>query len=339
MNRLPKYVRLGFLTHLEGSEDARQVYREALELFTAADQLGFDVGWIAQHHFRTHPGRLPSPFPFLAAAAERTSHLRLGTAVVTLPLEDPLRVAEDAAVVDLLSDGRLELGIGSGSEIGEFRAFGLELAQRRELTSNGLQSLQRALRGEALTPDGERLDPPAPSLLNRLWQSGLSEGGVRFIAQQRTGLLLARAAWESDKPTDAIQAPLAKLYHSLWQEADGAEASTARIGLSRGVYLAPDKQQAASEMQEQVMRSAAGMVKKGQLPAGHSFDYYCRRMHIAYGNPAEVAETLIADQVLPYTTDLILQFNPVVPPLKEAIHMLQQIAEEVMPRLRRADLG
>lgn len=339
MNNASKQIRLGFLTHLEGSEDARQVYRESLELFAAADQLGFDVGWIAQHHFRTHPGRLPSPFPFLAAAAERTQRLRLGTAVVTLPLEHPLRVAEDAAVVDLLSDGRLELGIGSGSEIGEFRAFGLELNQRRELTSDGLQTLQRALRGEPLTPSGERLDPPAPTLLNRLWQSGLSEGGVRFIAQQRTGLLLARAAWESDKPTDEIQAPLAKLYHSLWQESSGDEASTPRIGLSRGVYLADNQQQAANEMQEQVMRSAAGMVKKGQLPAGQSFDYYCRRMHIAYGNPEEVTETLLADQVLPYTSDLILQFNPVIPPLQEAIRMLQQIAEEVIPRLRTTDLG
>ena len=169
---MQKSIRLGFLTHLEGDRDPRQVYEDALTLFAAADQLGFDVGWIAQHHFRTHPGRLPSPFPFLAAAAQRTKRLRLGTAVVTLPLEQPLRVAEDAAVVDLLSDGRLELGLGSGTEPGEFRAFGIEQSQRRQLTTDGVQQVQAALRGEALTESGERLDPPAPTLIDRLWQSG-----------------------------------------------------------------------------------------------------------------------------------------------------------------------
>ena len=154
-----KSIRLGFLTHLEGDRDPRQVYEDALTLFSAADQLGFDVGWIAQHHFRTHPGRLPSPFPFLAAAAQRTKRLRLGTAVVTLPLEQPLRVAEDAAVVDLLSDGRLELGLGSGS-----RANFVPLASNNRSVANSppmAYSKRSPCAAKSLT-GGERLDPPAP---------------------------------------------------------------------------------------------------------------------------------------------------------------------------------
>ena len=333
---MQKSIRLGFLTHLEGDRDPRQVYEDALTLFAAADQLGFDVGWIAQHHFRTHPGRLPSPFPFLAAAAQRTKRLRLGTAVVTLPLEQPLRVAEDAAVVDLLSDGRLELGLGSGTEPGEFRAFGIEQSQRRQLTTDGVQQVQAALRGEALTENGERLDPPAPTLIDRLWQSGLAEGGVRYIAQQKVGLLLARAAWESERATDEIQAPLAQLFHKVWHETHGSAGAQPRIGLSRGIYLAADRQSAIAEMQSQVLVAADGMVKKGQLPAGQSFDYYARRMHIAYGCAEEVAATLLADKTMPFTTDLILQFNPVNPPLHEAIRMLQQIAESILPQMRNS---
>ena len=58
--------RLGFLTHVECAGDPRTIYRETLELFVAADQLGFDVAWVAQHHLHIHPGRLPAPFPFLA---------------------------------------------------------------------------------------------------------------------------------------------------------------------------------------------------------------------------------------------------------------------------------
>ena len=111
---LPRHtgLRLGFLTRLEVGADAADSYRFALEMFTAAEELGYDVGWIAQHHFLHGDGRLPSVFPFLAAAAQRTRRIGLGTGVVTLPLDDPLRVAEDAAFVDTISGGRLELGLG-----------------------------------------------------------------------------------------------------------------------------------------------------------------------------------------------------------------------------------
>jgi alkanesulfonate monooxygenase SsuD/methylene tetrahydromethanopterin reductase-like flavin-dependent oxidoreductase (luciferase family) len=99
-------LRLGFLTHLHVGENAADSYRIALDLFQAAEQLGFESGWVAQHHFQNGAGRLPSTLTFLAAAAERTRRIRLGTAIIILPLEDPIRLAEDAAVVDTLSGGR-----------------------------------------------------------------------------------------------------------------------------------------------------------------------------------------------------------------------------------------
>jgi len=321
--------RLGFLTHLEGKGDPRQIYQETLELFVAADQLGFDVGWIAQHHFRIHAGRLPSPFPFLAAAAQRTKRIRLGTSIVVMPLEHPLRVAEDAAVVDALSDGRLELGVGSGGEAGEFQAFGLDIARRRELTSDGMRMLQHALRGESLSDSGQYLDPPAPTLVDRLWQSALSLGGVQYVAQQAAGLMLSRAAWANGKSTDQVQAPLAKAYIEAWPNA----SIQPRIGLSRGVYPAADKQTALAALREPVLRSAENMIRQGNVAAGLPLEAYCERMHIAYGHPEEVAAYLRADQVFPYATDLILQFNPATPPLAQAIRMLEQIATEIAPTL------
>lgn len=321
--------RLGFLTHLEGTGDPRRIYQETLELFSAADQLGFDVGWIAQHHFRIHAGRLPSPFPFLAAAAERTQRLRLGTSIVVLPLENPLRVAEDAAVVDALSHGRLELGIGSGGEAGEFQAFGLDIARRRELTSEGLQALQNALRGESLNERGQRLDPPAPTLVNRLWQSALSLGGVQYVAKQGVGLMLSRGAGVTDKQTDQVQAPLAQAYQAAWN----GQPLPPRIGLSRGIYPATDKQTALAALREPVMRTAQNMIKNGHLPADLPLETYCQQMHIAYGAPEEVVAYLSADQVLPYATDLILQFNPATPPLDQALWMLEQIATQIAPAL------
>ena len=111
-------VKLGFFTRLLERADAAHRYRFASEQARHAEQLGFDTVWVAQHHFHADEGGLPSPFVFLGYLAAQTSRIRLATGVVTLPLEDVVRVAEDAVVTDLLSGGRLELGLGSGSTPG-----------------------------------------------------------------------------------------------------------------------------------------------------------------------------------------------------------------------------
>src|SRR5271163_4757455 len=114
MTAAPSLKRLGFFTRLLDQADAAERYRLATAQIVHAERCGFDSAWIAQHHFHEGEGGLPSPFVFLAQAAARTSRIRLGTGIVTLPLEEPVRVGEDAAVFDLISNGRLELGLGSG---------------------------------------------------------------------------------------------------------------------------------------------------------------------------------------------------------------------------------
>ena len=321
--------RLGFLTHFEGEGDARQIYEETLQLFVAADELGFNSAWIAQHHFKDRVGRLPSPLPFLAAAAQRTQRLHLGTAVVVLPFEHPIRLAEDAAVVDTLSGGRLELGVGSGGDPAEFAIFDLDIEQRRELTSGGLQRVQRALQGEPLSAAGLTLQPSAPALAGRLWQSVYGAAGAEYAARHGVGLLINRAAYESEEPSDLVQAPWAEAYLRAWN----GRVATPRVGLSRGIYIAEDRRTALAELREGVLRSAESMVRAGRFPAGLSLEQYCERLYIAYGDPEQVAARLAADRVLPYATELIVQFNPASPPLHTALHMLEQVATEVAPAL------
>jgi hypothetical protein len=86
-------------------------------------------------------------------------------------------------------------------------------------------------------------------------------------------------------------------------------------------------------MGESVMRAAGPLVKQGQLPAGLGVEEYCRHMHISYGHPDEVAASLAADRVLPYASDLILQFNPAFPPLAQALRMMEEIATQIAPAL------
>src|SRR4051812_43227301 len=157
-------LRLGFLTPLHVGEDAAGAYRIALDLFQAAEELGYDSGWVAQHHFLNGAARLPSTLTFLAAAAQRTQRINLGTAIVILPLEDPVRVAEDAAVVDTLSGGRLQLGLGTGGDPLTFAAFGKDPTTRRERFAEGVQIIQNALAGNAINGTAAHLYPPAPGL-------------------------------------------------------------------------------------------------------------------------------------------------------------------------------
>jgi alkanesulfonate monooxygenase SsuD/methylene tetrahydromethanopterin reductase-like flavin-dependent oxidoreductase (luciferase family) len=130
--------RLGFFTRLLDQVDAAERYRLATQQIVQAEKCGFDSAWIAQHHFHEGEGGLPAPFVFLAHAAAHTSRIRLGTGIVTLPLELPIRVAEDAAVTDLMSGGRLEVGVGPGGNLTAFTAFGLESDQRHALFDTNL---------------------------------------------------------------------------------------------------------------------------------------------------------------------------------------------------------
>ena len=110
-------MRFGFMDHLPCAEWQSEVqrYHDILAQIELGDELGFDTAWLAEIHFYPNVSRLASPLTVLAAAAQRTQRIRLGTAVTLLPLHNPLKVAEEAATVDILTGGRLELGVGRGA--------------------------------------------------------------------------------------------------------------------------------------------------------------------------------------------------------------------------------
>src|SRR5258708_8476815 len=161
MKRFANLKRLGFFTRLLDQAAPAERYRLATEQIRHAEKAGLDSAWIAQHHFDEREGGLPAPFAFLGFVAAQTSRIRLGTGIVTLPLEHPVRVAEDAAVVDLLSDGRLELGVGTGGNPSAFAAFGLDSAQRSDIFAENLDVVRNALAGGPLA-GGHTPYPPSP---------------------------------------------------------------------------------------------------------------------------------------------------------------------------------
>jgi alkanesulfonate monooxygenase SsuD/methylene tetrahydromethanopterin reductase-like flavin-dependent oxidoreductase (luciferase family) len=113
----------------------------------------------------------PAPFVFLAQVAAQTSRIRLGTGIVTLPLELPIRVAEDSAVLDLMCGGRLEVGVGGGGNLSSYVAFGQNSAERTRLLVEHLQVLRDAWAGRLLPGGKDQMYPANPSLVGRVWQA------------------------------------------------------------------------------------------------------------------------------------------------------------------------
>ena len=118
-------------------------YREVIEQAVEAERLGFDSVWVSEHHF-VDDGYLPSVLPMCAAIAARTSRIEIGTAVVLVPFYEPLRLAEDAATVDLLSGGRFILGLGQGWRPEEFEAFNVSPQNRARLLQDTVITLRQA---------------------------------------------------------------------------------------------------------------------------------------------------------------------------------------------------
>jgi alkanesulfonate monooxygenase SsuD/methylene tetrahydromethanopterin reductase-like flavin-dependent oxidoreductase (luciferase family) len=154
-------------------------YARTLELASAADSRGIDALWLSEHH-QLADGYLPQPLAMAAALAAVTRTARIGTAVVIAPLRHPRHIAEEAALADLLSNGRLELGLGPGWARPEYTAFGADHEARRHDTRRALEQVQRLL--TEVTP------PPVQDPLP-LWAGFQGPVGARHTGRLGAGLL------------------------------------------------------------------------------------------------------------------------------------------------------
>ena len=131
------------------------LYAEVLEQVRWLDSIGADLVWFTEHHF-VEDGYLPSWVPVAGAMAAVTERVRFGTDICLMPFNHPVRLAEDLAVLDNLSGGRVEVGIGMGYAPHEFRGFGLPVGRRVSLMNEGIEVLQRCFTGERFSYHGKR---------------------------------------------------------------------------------------------------------------------------------------------------------------------------------------
>lgn len=335
--------RLGLFTRLldpsPGTPPAR-VYADAASQFTFAERLGYDISWVAQHHFDPQEGDMPSPFVFLASVAAQTARIRLGTGIVTVALEDPVRVAEDAAVLDALSGGRLELGLGSGGSGDAFAIFGKDATARSEIYLAAVAQVLYALAGRPLDANGIRLHPEGTRLLHDIWQATFSSAGGARIGAAGSGLLLSR---HQPRTADDPHATLAEIQQPI---VDGYRAALPsgvrpRIGASRAVLVGADGRRVRALARDGALRFADYLRRVGQpVPTGwadgrtgDAADALLAALDVHVGTPEEVIASLAADPVVAEATDLIVQVHPADPGQEATLESIELVATQVAPAL------
>jgi alkanesulfonate monooxygenase SsuD/methylene tetrahydromethanopterin reductase-like flavin-dependent oxidoreductase (luciferase family) len=215
----------------------QSLYAAIMEQVAWLDALGLDLVWFTEHHF-IEDGYLPSWIPVASAMAARTRHVRFSCDVCLLPFNHPIRLAEDLAVLDNISGGRVEIGVGMGYAPHEFRGFGLPVSRRVSLTDEGIAVLRLAFTGEKFSFAGKRynfqdvtitpgyVQPGGPPL----WVAAMSEPGALRAARFGANLLPQGPRAPS---LDAWAATL---------RADGRDPASYRIGIIRSCLVTDDRE-------------------------------------------------------------------------------------------------
>jgi alkanesulfonate monooxygenase SsuD/methylene tetrahydromethanopterin reductase-like flavin-dependent oxidoreductase (luciferase family) len=323
--------RLGLFSHVDEPGDAGDVYRATVELFTHAERLGVDTAWVAVRHFHSALAGLPSAFVLLSALATRTTRIGLGTAVVPLAFENPIRLAEDAAVLDALSGGRVELGVGKGLGMGfsteSFAAFHIDDGEREQRYTQALAALRGILTDTPLTDSGSTLYPPAAGLAERIWQATATPATTVAAAEAGDALQVHRGV-PGAADSGAVQAEQIRTYLNAYRG-----AGPPRVGLSRGIVPA-DSRVAALELIRDALRANA--VRQGKGPGPDRLDEvaaFADRMNTKYGSTEEVVDQLAGDPAVALATDLIVGFTPAVPTFAHSRELVELVAAQIAPAL------
>jgi alkanesulfonate monooxygenase SsuD/methylene tetrahydromethanopterin reductase-like flavin-dependent oxidoreductase (luciferase family) len=313
-------------------KDPGQTYREALDTIVLAETLGYSHVWLAEAHFSSTIG-LPSALTFLAAASQVSNRIRLGTAVVPLAFDNPLRLAETAAVVNGLSNGRLEFGVGKGNPRGfstdAFKAFGLDEENRDELYARALEALKAALR-DPIDAGGKQVAiyPPADDLLDRIWQATGSSVTAAAAGAAGDGLQLFRTVPEG------IAGDVQSLLIDHYLGAFDATRGIPRIGISRSIVLASSRRAAIDSVRADFeARAQAHPIRPDGTDAA-SIEEYLTKGDVAFGSVADVVDALNGDAAVARSTNYLFNF-PYTPGSSPALReALEVLAVEVYPRLR-----
>lgn len=309
-------MHVGFGTFFQGLGDGRsdrEVWDTELALADRAEALGFDSIWAVEHHFAEY-SMSPNPLQFLTWVAGRTERVALGSMVCVLPWHHPVRLAEEVAVLDHVSNGRLVLGIGRGLARMEFEGMGIDMAQSRELFADRAEALLAAFENGTLgaTPIRPR---PFRSLRGRTYASSISPESTAAMARLGVGMMIFL-----QKPWAQTIADVER-YAARYREVNDAEAPKPLLVL----VVACDRDAGrAAERFEHVKHYYASTIDHyefddaglAQVPG---YEYYGR----------------IADTIAKHGRDGFAQFLAELQPTGTPA----QVTEQIIESARRVDAG
>jgi len=338
----------------QGSSPAARL-EEFLDQAELADRLGFATYWVAEIHCQPKFSLLSAPYVVLGAAAQRTKRLRLGVAVNTLPVHHPVQLAEEAAMLDLVSGGRMDFAAGGGHPHSRaYECFGADHKSTHDIMAEGLQIIRKAWSEETLTFDGKFFQipevivnpKPVQNPLPPFYMATSSLDGVEVGARLGINLLLpihTRAPDQVYEFADAYWAGLKK---------NGHDPKTKEMGLLIPMHLAKTPAEAQSRSEAGVMsyfktildlrldytdwlnRRGVELPARLRTAAGSmvGFDTVCEK-HAVIGDSPLAIDKLKELTQRTGATNLLTWFNIGTVPHAAVRAAMEQFATEVMPKL------
>ena len=285
---------IGITDHLEGPHDrpSAEVFAEVSDLVRLADRLGVEYAWFAEHHAHVHEGHLPAPLLFALHLAGQTRQIRLGTAIICLNLHHPLAVAEQVAVADVLTGGRIAPGFGSGSTPEEFDLFGLDVTgedERHARFEEALRVILAAWSGDWSrardfpVPPHRSLPVPSADLPGRCWLAVNSSGSARIAGAFGFNVLFSHLRTPEQY----------RHYLDVYRAAGG----TGRVAANRPVFVGPDDDTAFAAAEPALRLLWRRFHREGKIPAGtpepsRVEDLCSHPINFLVGGPESVARGL-----------------------------------------------
>ncbi|MDH5172899.1 MAG: LLM class flavin-dependent oxidoreductase [Gammaproteobacteria bacterium] len=307
-------------------------YSERIQQVADAEQLGFDSCWLTEHHF-CDDGYTPSPLVLASAIGARTCAMRLGTNLMLLPLHDPVRVAEDAATLSLVTGGRFDLGVGIGYRQMEFDQFGRKLSHRPSLIEEGIEILRRSWSGKPVNFSGQRFQvgdlcvTPTPEHAPAILLGGMAVPAIERAARVADGFLCTGGLG-----LDIYSESLVKA---------GKAAAEGRIVLGCWAIIAEDPEAEAARIGDHVLYQANEYIKWGAFgPPGETPLFENAASAIENGLyqlwDADTAVRELKKLLQDYPAIEDIHFWAQFPgeSVESGNRRLRYIAEKVLPRLR-----
>jgi luciferase family oxidoreductase group 1 len=222
------------------AQSSEEMYARAIEHAQQAEELGFSNVWLAEHHFSTY-GYVGRPVQLATYLAARTTRIRVGTAVVVVPLHHPLMIAEEIATLDVLAQGRVDIGLGRGYQYYEFERLGLELDSARARWDESIDIIVKALAGKPFTYSGKLFEIPETSVFPRpiqqphppFWVTAQSPESVAATVKRGFNLLTGGFGVPVERMAEFRQ-----LFDRLVDEVK--PACLPEVGVQRAVYVTDD---------------------------------------------------------------------------------------------------